>query len=309
MSSPEPVFQYRENGFIRYVLNGFLLCLTLSFITGCDFAQNKRQKTAIAPPPFSKEKPISREQSKQIAKSVNPQEGMSIKQVSINNKEIEKPEKIVTAGFKKDILFENQGLTAEERIARLESAVQKISDKFIKIDPTIKRLAEVDNDLSLLTNQLEILVSQDGQRDFKRKKPQEFQNVKMEPSKQPKVKQNKPEVLNEILPASGDAKIDILSIRMNDHPNKTRIVFDTNQRIQTNAMIEGENALRVKLSHVIDLSNTIIRQNSNLIQDIQIDERDNALLFIVGRGIKDISGDHIAPSENVPHYRFYVDLK
>jgi len=314
MNNPQPVSIPLENRFIRYVLYSLLLCLALPFITACDYGQNKNKekKTNLAPPSFAEENVITKKQIQEIATPANIEDGITIDKVAINNQNDQPTNKIIASGYKTNILFDNQKLNVNERLLRIENAVQKISDKLVRIDPAIIRLTEIDSDLSLLTNQLEILISQSDQNSFEsQRSAPPFLNVELkeQQKQEPIIEVKAPaEDLNEILPAAGNTALAIDNIRMSDHSDRTRIVFDSHEEIDFQRSLKTPNLVKVNVNKEANFSDIAINKYSAVIKKVTVDEQTNSFLFTLGKDVTDISGDYITPSAQSPYHRYYVDL-
>ncbi len=260
-------------------------------VTACNFNQNK-------------DSDVVNNDFENFPKELQTQKGNEVNPITINKVKNGKNE-IIKNGYKNEILFANKNLSNEQRLSRLEDAVQTISDKLIKIEPTIQRLSEIDNDLSLLTKQLEILLTNNKNLNLP---VQQDTNLAI-PSQSSEIIDGD-DMKQRITNISSDeiTSSPIQNIRISDHNNKTRIVFDSTQKFEINALVKDQTNLTAALEQKIQLSNIQLTKNSSLIQNIQLSEKNNILLFKTAKNIKKISSAYLPPDSKNSFHRYYIDV-
>ena len=312
---------------IRSILFFSVLCLALPFITACDYGKKEVVATKSGvPPPFAQTKDVSIDQIREIARPLDSEEDDSI---TLNDIAMaQTPEKPAFSGFKQNILFQSEALDSNARFARLEEAVQQLSDKISKMDPTLKRLVEIDSDLDQLTSQLEILVKNDNSSGIQTPPIREYQDVRLETPE---------EDLDKIQPASGDNGDSIeearkrgtfvirenpddiglsnnlsaiQSIRVADHPTKTRIVFESPDNITINVEMDGKDTLIIEFpdQDISQLVTQSLQRKSSFIQAFETSTKGDALVVSLNQEALKFTQGHLPPSADNPNHRFYVDV-
>lgn len=309
---------------IRSILLCGLLCLTVSFITACDYGKKEVVTTKSGvPPPFAENKDVSLDQIREIARPIDGENLITVNDTGLS----QMPEKPAFAGFKRDILFQSESLDSNARFARLEEAVQSLSDKLSKMDPTLKRLVEIDTDLDQLTSQLEILVKNDNTNSVPA--PPEYQDVRLETPAAD---------LDKIQPASGGDNGDaieearkrgtfvirenpntiaspqnlgsIQSIRLADHAGKTRIVFESPDDIAMNVQMEGNDKLVIEFpeQNISQLITSQLQRKSSFISGLEASAAGDALVVSLNQDALKFTQGHLPPSADNPNHRYYVDV-
>lgn len=293
------------------LLNKFslpFLCMALLGLGACDYSNPKPEKFTKAP--F----PTQTQDGKKIAAI---DDGLSVKGISIVKERGEpkkaREEMASLKGLKTDTLFATETKNDAERFARLEDAVQKLSSKIESMSPAIVRLTEIDRDLENLTSQLEILVNQSSTA---QSKPQ-FREAN-----------NTSQTLNNIPTAAGNTADNIPStqntaaniiknIRIGDHANKTRIVFETSQKTDLNIFIDDvENIMSTSIGNTaMGFDPKTLGRKSSLINAVQSSVKSAAdgdkttLVFDLNGKTQKLAQGYIPPSAENANHRLYVDLK
>lgn len=311
MSHPKLIHRLSVSWLMKNVFFYAALCLALSFITACDYAKTQTTKTKADPPPFAQVKPLPIEQIREIAKPITPEGDLQVNDPNLKDAE----KRITSTGFKTDILFENKNLTIEERFDRLEKTVQMLSEKLLKIDPVIQRLVSIDNDLDGLTSQLEILLQNDANNKsipvLKQVEPQIESRTVVPPKA---VKQEKriirPENKKIAAPVKVNIKSVIRNIRAADHRDKTRIVFDSDQKINPIFSFDDVNNLIIQFpkNQKIDFQNIKINEQSAFIEKITAGSTQSIMVLHLNQPMQKRAQGHIAPSEQNEFHRLYIDL-
>jgi len=283
------------------------LCLTASFITACDTGRIKREKAQVEPPPFTEGEapPVEEPQIREVAKPA-----------------ITAPAHTAPKGLKTTLLFPENNLTLEARFTRLEHAVQDLSSQMTELKPSIDRLIAVDEDMNLLMRQLEILTHSNRIGRPGSNRPgdhtQPSQNIAGKPhtkAAQKTAQAMAQDALNAVIPANGDSsaaiKPVIKAIRIADHADKTRIVFDSSQKLPFKTLRPAADQLAVDLSGIeqIDFLAIQINNQSRIIRDIFVAADNSALLFDLQKPMAPKAASHIPPDDKHLSHRYYIDLK
>jgi hypothetical protein len=291
-----------------------MLCLIVSFITACDYGMtqgNQLSKKDETPPPFHSQKDLSLDDMRDIAKKsdkdINITKDYSAQNTPSNMPSVPAP--VVQAsmagniGFKTNMLFEEKLSSSEERFNRLERVVQNMADRFTKIEPAIERLVQIDNDLSILTTQLEVLLN---------KKEQQDQTIPVNAI-------DNAQQANEIIPLAGSqaasrrmnenvTDISLYGLRLSDHASKARIVMDSSSRFEFDRQLEaGQLIVQSDVLSQIDFDNLNIQNLSSVVTNIQ-QNGNGDLVLSLSRDVNDTKIGRIEPSDKNPDYRTYIDL-
>lgn len=146
--------------------------------------------------------------------------------------------------------------TDDERLNRLERAVQGLRNDFDTVQPSIRRLMAIESDMQELIGELRKL-SQEQESAFNRPAPvQPIQvapatrvNIPVEPAYRAPTKPTTYQ--NNSAPPVQNGVATIYDVRTGEHPGRTRIVMDVNTA--TNYTVDIDNNENIM---VIDLPNT-----------------------------------------------------
>ncbi|MCI5060888.1 MAG: hypothetical protein MRY79_07440 [Alphaproteobacteria bacterium] len=196
-------------------------------------------------------------------------------------------------------LFGNSLRSDEERLARLERAVQNMRSEFDNVAPSIRRLMAIEGDIQNLITELRKLTAEPelltaprpsavapppastpqvlGSTAQPKKVPpaQKAHKAKKPPAPKSYTKKTPP-------PVSG-GKASIYDVRIGEHPGKTRIVLDTNAKTNFTTDIDnGENILIIELPQTSwSASTSKSLAKSNFIQSYNVETSGEDSLLIV----------------------------
>lgn len=313
MTDSKSVYLFLVNRQMRRSFGFFILCLTVSFITACDYGMtqgNQLSKKEETPPPFHQKTDISLVDVRAVAQETD-------KQINITkNYDSGVVPNIVTTsmggeiGFKTKLLFEENLKDTDARFYRLESAVQDLSNKFIKIEPAIERLVKIDHDLGILTTQLEVLLN-------KQETP-EFRTVPVNVATPNDLVASG---VNEIIPLAGgdvatqpvrdmeQGKASLYAIRLSDHKDKARIVIDTAARFELEPVLDGNQLIIRSEIWANALNDAVAIQNlSSVVFNLGAEQQTGDLVMDLKRPVQNTKIGRIAPSADNPDYRTFIDL-
>ena len=313
MLNSRPVSSLRVSWRIRNFLSVLLLCLTMSFITACDMTSakgNNISKKAETPPPFHQVDEVSLADARELAKPLD--DDLRVNAEFSNT--AAKPMK-AALGLKTNALFSEELTNKDQRFDRLERVVQDLSNKIAKIEPAIHRLIKIDQDLNVLTSQLEILIKNDSNQmpnHFARNldalvpaaggadKP--IQNTHVSVVKGAgvgEVQDRTPQILQ--------GSVNVKAIRISDHANKTRIVIDSESRFEMSSELDNQEAL-FNMKAGVMMGGSKISNRSSVIEQVVMAQTGQDVNFLLKREVGEYKIGRIAPSANYPDYRTYIDL-
>ncbi len=210
----------------------------------------------------------------------------------------------------KTLLFSENLRDSDDRLDRLEQAVQDIRNDFDEVAPAISRLVATEKDIQDLLAQLRTLLENDSE-------PQPLTGV--EPPMV--IEQDLPETMEAApappppetpKPVQTASSSGAPSVRVGDHADKTRIVFETPTK-QTYVVNFDETEQLVLVespSTIPDSSATIIKANSKRVSAANVSaDGGKSLLAITTQGIARITpGVEISPNAENPNYRYFFDM-
>ena len=302
-SSLSPSF--RRRGY-RLKIGSFLICLALLNITGCDFVSSKKPKD-LEQPPFA-QKNISIEKTRDLAKSAANEDGFTVNPINnLNNTDLAGP-----IGLKTEQLFSTPIADESQRFARLESAVQNIADKLKGMSPSVKKLIGIEQDFDNLTFQLETLIDQGKYDNFGNNNEAVVQAAAPPPVEAPKAKAPAKKKKHYKKPKIQPGTL-FKTMRIGEHPNKTRIVFETTEKLAlTPAIDNAEKLLTIDLgAGTLGSDPNILSQCAKLFSSIsQNQSGDNTVLvFELAKPTEKIGQGYIPPSKKNSAHRVFIDLK
>ena len=319
------------------------ICLGSTSITACDYINKKlypdfkvdNVKSPVDKPPFARANPadaISIEKVRDVAEAQPIQNtvaqndaSFSVNPVALNN------EMAAEKTLKTDQLFAQDIKTPEDRFKRLETSVQKIASTLNKMSPSITKLIGIESELDALTFQLEELINK-GKYDalvkeqsmpapMIEKKLADTKIESMPKMAQPipetktkaKVKSKpKPKAKSKAIPRvqAGDF---IKKMRVGDDSGKTRIVFETSERLDYTVTVD--NAEKIALISFpkgnVSSNPNILAQYSNLIKSMvqQKDGEGAAFIIDLSKDTEVLKKMRIGPDKHITNHRIVIDLK
>jgi len=179
-------------------------------------------------------------------------------------------------------LFGSSLRSDDERLSRLERAVQELRNDFDTVSPSIKRLMAIEADIQDLIGELRKL-STEPSRSFGSNntgKPPEIIRTKQAPVK--KATSSKKTYQTKSAPPVQNGMATVYDLRTGQHPGKTRLVMDTNTK--TNFSVDIDNSENIM---VIDMPNTNWTASmsgtvakSSVIQSYNVEKNGDGVLFI-----------------------------
>ena len=161
-------------------------------------------------------------------------------------------------------LFEKELRDPDERLDRLENAVQELRNHFDSLSPSVVRLVAIEKDIQNLIGQLEILVEEDSGQNQTQSPPQMMTAPSAAP---PPLANSEPLPLrNELPPAEALAsppaapstlppetmsppvapsEAEVFGLRVGEHPAKTRIVLDVSKKVSYGLDLDTEEKILV----------------------------------------------------------------
>ncbi len=257
----------------------------------------KEKPNKFAELPFKNSESLSLDQTRQPAKAASEEEGFRVEEISITKDGTMRAAK----GLNTDTLFSVALSDDNQRFIRLENAVQALNDKINTLDPAITRLMEIDQDLNNITYQLEVLVNE-----------RDTVNAEEPTFREARAVIPVPTTPQDIAPASGgDSALGYIeNIRIGDHPDKIRIVFEATEK--PNFVFNFDETKKILN---IDTKNSSIspdfsgiKNTSSLIEDIQTSDNQN-LILLLSQSSEKINQGYIAPSNGNKSHRLFIDLK
>lgn len=210
--------------------------------------------------------------------------------------------------FKTDLLFEDRLRDKDDRLDRLENAVQDIHNDFSKMLPAINRLISIEGDIKELHKQLSILVDNGSlDEESKQAKPSSFkkENVKLPVPERPKSTKKKA--------PSKAATVTSLKVNVGDHADKTRVVIKTPKKENFNVSFDKDNQL-VTIESNISIPSSQLKIASRKSKKIMegspnLQSTKNNASVLLTKDIKSISkGAYIGPTDSKNYHRYYFDL-
>ncbi len=311
------------------------------------FRQNK-EKAVVDKPPFARQNSapnISIEKVRDIAESSIPDDNsFTVNPVALNN-QMGKPKGTNTAQ-----LFSQPVGTPEDRFQRIENSVQKISDTISRMSPSITKLMGIENELDALTFQLEELINKgvyDETEDRKIAFVEETQTTEKTLKKGSKLEpktETKPKTKSMIGPmpqskskpeSKSDTKLElklepkptktktsgskirpgdlIHTMRLGDHSGKTRIVFETTEKLDYTLTIDNDEKIATITFPKGNMGSNpnVLAYVSDLVKSIEQDKENGGttIAFELTQKSEKLKGFRISPDKEIPRHRIVIDLK
>lgn len=332
-----------------------LLWLTLLATAGCD-ASSTAPKSSAPMPSFGEARVeklktnMTPEEMRELALPVSETPGLSVDKTAAQDGAVGnygyETGMNPSRGLNTQRLFATAAGNDDERMERLETAVQTLRDDFDKVSPAINRLIAIEQEIQTLVDQLQVLVEgENPSLDTSSIPPVSEQALTdasitpdaasaaspvidpppppaapmglipetqpISPPPQPAPMPPTPPVPAPVavMPVSGDG---LRNVRIADHEGKTRIVLETSSNIAYTADIDPEGILIVSLaggSSSVDASS--IRPKSTLIGSVDITPQNGGGMIIampLSKSSKILGKGVLQPDAQNTNYRIYIDL-
>lgn len=246
----------------------------------------------------------------------------------------------------RQLLFAERLKDSDDRFDRLETAVQDLQDDFNEISPAISRLVKIEGDIKDLLQQLETLVNNDHfvdppsdispERDAEISAKAQANTAKTSaaapsimnkpgvrtlatagsyaPKKKEQTRQkpqttpSKTAVKRPAKVSAGDAKM-----RVADHSDKTRFVFETAQKSTYQVNFDAsEQLITIDTNHSFSEAeiNRLARMSKRIAEVTMAPGANGGqTLIILARNVSKLSaGTHISPNKDNPNHRYFFDM-
>lgn len=215
-------------------------------------------------------------------------------------------------------LFSQKLDNQDDRIERIEVAVQRIRDDFDEVQPAFKRLSAIEGEIGDLVVQLKTLIDEPDPID-----PNEQDDTAPEvvaapqnaaPAAAPVVASTKPPDIPKASspPAFAAGDKSIHKIRVVEHQGKTRIVLDSPHKNNYTLDYDPDENLVILSTSASRVKTPVqkIVQGSSAIKDAEILEQGGAvnLVLSLSKGSSISKGQRIKPSAANPYHRYYFDI-
>lgn len=211
-------------------------------------------------------------------------------------------------------LFSGNLRSDQERIDRLERALQGMRNDFDLVQPSIKRLISIEADIQNLVGELRKLSKETTQaKEDSMEEMVMSEKLMMEKEKAAIKSKKKPKKVQTKSPPTFSGKPEIYDVRIGEHPGKTRIVLDSNAKASGSFSVDIDNDEQIM---VVDLPNTKWSAatsksiHSKIVSSYRVEESDNGslLVFDLRRNANVLSQDEIAGARGAGR-RIVIDLK
>lgn len=263
------------------------LCFVLLSVTGCGLFSPDPD------PRFQKNTPeIVVDKARSIANAAKTDENFTVNPVAVNNQ---------PADFKTintDKLFDAPTQTSEERFARLEDNVQRISDTLKKMSPKITKLIGVESELDNLTFQLEELINKGKMDNLSATAPTNAGEQSMQ----------------SVSAVAGDSTIQ--ELRVGEHPDKFRVVFEVDRKLNYQATMNNTgNSMTVSFEkggltpNAANKLESIVKK-TNFIRSISQNKNEDTLelTFQFTNSTQKIKDFYIPSNATNKNHRIVIDL-
>ena len=317
----------------------FILCLALLNITACDVLNfNKRTTSKDLPPPFTGNAANDAKNAASSHKIGSPQ--ISIEKVrdiaraapnnsqtTINNTRSLEPsplpvlsdsDLVTPTDLSTNQLFTYGTTDTNERFERLEKVVQAMSNDFKTLKPSIERLVVIENDLENITFQLENLLKQEQVVETTHTKTIPF----VEPDRQIiSIERGPiytlPERTTQTSYKAPKSYINpgnlIHTMRVADHKDKTRVVFETTKALDYEVSIDnGERLVAIQFDQgSLGSDPNSLSRFSKLFKSIaHVQEGEGSLIvFELEKDTEILTKQRIKPNKHSSNHRIFIDFK
>lgn len=250
-------------------------------------------------------------------------------------------------GLNTQRLFATAAGNDDERMERLETAVQTLRDDFDKVSPAINRLIAIEQEIQTLVDQLQVLVEGENPALDTSSIPPVSEQALTDTAISPDAASAASPTLDPLpppappqsiipetqpisppaatvaptppvapipapaaaVPVSGDG---LRNVRIADHDSKTRIVLETSSNIAYTADIDPEQILIVSLaSGGSSVDAASIKPKSALISSVDITPQTSGGMIVampLSKSTKILGKGVLQPDGQNPNYRIYIDL-
>lgn len=214
-------------------------------------------------------------------------------------------------------LFSERLSDDNDRFDRLEHAVQTIKDDLNEAQPSINKLIAIEKDIQLLVKQLKTLVSDP--------RPIAVTPDEIERTEAPEIKSapasTKPQALLKApskasnttpKPVSNSGALAIDGIRIAEGGGKTRIVFDSNRKLNYTLDYDAGEGLIIVTSNAKELNVALsgLMKKSSIIDGVSALDESGGMgaVFALTQPAKVSAGTSLVPSKDNPRYRYFFDI-
>lgn len=334
-----------------------LLWLTMLATAGCD-APSTQQRASAPLPPFGEARveklktDMTPEEMRELALPVSETPGLSVDKTAAQDGAVGnygyETGMNPSRGLNTQRLFATAASNDDERMERLETAVQTLRDDFDKVSPAINRLIAIEQEIQTLVDQLQVLVEgENPSLDTSSIPPvseqaltdtaitpdaasaasptidpppppsapmgliPETQPISPPPAPAPMPPTPPvPAPAAAVMPAvSGEG---LRNVRIADHDAKTRIVLETSANIAYTADIDPEGILIVSLaSGSSSVDAAAIKPKSALVGSVDITPQNGGGMIIampLSKSSRILGKGVLQPDGQNANYRIYIDL-
>ncbi len=287
------------------------LCLALLNITACDYISSPSKTKSLGQPPFAQTKEAAMREARDNAQAAMASEGINVNPISGLKNENDMAGSL---GLTTNRLFSTALSNPDDRFTRIENAVQKISDKIDDLSPSITRLVDIDSDMTDLMHQLEVLLNE---KDMMETQPAiaEFQAIEKIPlpsSYDMPSYDAPPHNGARPNPDPTSTLVSIHAMRIADHKGKTRIVFESTQRLNYEVSIDNNNGLmRIHfINGQLGLDPAALARKSKLFNTISqnIENDGGTISFALSQQTQEVKRGRINPNKDSAHHRIFIDF-
>lgn len=237
--------------------------------------------------------------------SGNAPEVSEVKQVQPTHSELQPARGLNTQLFAEPVKGNNK------RFDRVETAVQNLNDEMNVISPAVIKLMAFEQDMRDLLQHLREQRRAEAEGSI----PADEAPVALTPQpqkieKQPLAEVKAPKVETPKAVATGTG---LKIIRLADHKDKTRLVFETSTPMTYTVDLDNtENILIVdfaKGNNSVDTSK--VKLHSKLVKSVTESAKGDegfVLAFPLAKSTRILAQDKIAPGSESPNHRYYIDL-
>jgi len=180
-------------------------------------------------------------------------------------------------------LFGRSLRSDDERLDRLERAVQSLRNDFDTVEPSIRRLMAIESDIQDLTDELRRLAQDPAVVDAMNNPAPAPMMAKPAPIMQKNKAASKRSYQTKSAPPVQDGVASIFDVRTGEHPGKTRIVLDINANTNYSVDIDNNESIMI-----VDLPNTSWNAprnksfpKSSVISSYNVEQSGNGHLMVI----------------------------
>lgn len=206
----------------------------------------------------------------------------------------------------------------DDRLDRLEFAVQDIRDEIDRLNPSIDRLMAIESDMKELFGQLRVLLGEEDRVEAVLASPAPVQKEGegddaplpiIESSKKslPKAATKKVQT-----PKKAPVKRDAPLLRSSDSAQKTRIVFETEKAQNISADFDADNQVLVfetDYSLPESMIKGLIKKSKSVTTADVIESGDKSSFALGVKAVSSITKiTHLKPNKDNANHRYFIDL-